>query len=109
MKPHQQLEVFLPKLRKGIAEVIIASYEFDIRTRAQPRPLRHPENIKTPGLLHVTMELLTNDQDGSEAADWHNALTHAIFDYGDAYVARHGCRPLNPGGPDWTEGPTGRA
>jgi hypothetical protein len=32
MKPHQQLEVFLPKLReglrrKGIAEVIIASYE----------------------------------------------------------------------------------
>jgi hypothetical protein len=51
MKPHQQLEVFLPKLReglrrKGIAEVIIASYEFDIRTRAQPRPLKTPREYQ---------------------------------------------------------------
>lgn len=115
MEPHQQLEVFLPALReglrrKGIAEVIIASYEFDIRTRAQPRPLKTAGEYHDAWIAcHVTMELLTNDQDGSEAADWHYALTHAVFDYEDAYVARHGCRPLNPGGPEWTEGPTGTA
>jgi hypothetical protein len=115
VEAHQKLSVFLPKLReglrrKGIAAITIASYEFDITTRARPQPLKDQTDYQDAWIAcHVAMDILTDDQDGSEAADWHNALCHRVFDYEDAFEARHGCRPLNPGGPEWTEGPTGRA
>ena len=35
-------------------------------------------------------DILTTLDDGSEAAAWCNALTHRIFDFEDAYKARHG-------------------
>ena len=115
METHQNLDIFLPTLREalqreGIAEDTIAAYELDVRTRAKPKPLKTSREYQDAWIAcHVTMDILTNDRDGSEAADWHNALCHAVFDYEDAYEARHGCRPLNPGGPEWTDGPTGRA
>ena len=48
------------------------------------------------------MDVLTSDDDGSEAATWLHAISHAIFDYEDAFKKQYGCRPLHPGGADWT-------
>ena len=115
MEPHQHLEVFLPKLceglrREGIAEDAIAGYVFQVRTRKKPRPLKTEwEYLNAWRACHVAMEILTDNDDGSEAADWLNALTHRVFDYEDAFEDRHRRRPLNPDGPEWTDGPTGNA
>jgi len=60
-------------------------------------------------ICHAAEGILTTLDDGSEAAAWCASLAHAIIDFEDAYEAQHGRRPLNPGPPEWTEGPQGSA
>jgi hypothetical protein len=115
MEPHQRLKLFVPKLREGlrregIAERRIAAYEFHLKMGIRPGPLRNQKDYEDAWTAcHVAMNILTNDEDGSEAAHWLRALTHRVFDYEDAFKASHGCQPLNPGGPEWVDGPTGTA
>jgi hypothetical protein len=115
LQPHQRLDVFLPKLREGLRRGgfdrgSIKAYERDIRTRANPKPLKTLKEYQDAwSACHVAMDILTDDDDGSEGADWLRALTNAVFDYEDAYQARHGYWPLHPGGPGWTTGPIGNA
>ena len=54
-------------------------------------------------------DILTTLDDGSDAAVWCCALARPIFDFELDYLARHGHRPLNAGGPEVTDGPTGSA
>jgi hypothetical protein len=115
LQPHQRLDVFLPKLREGLRREgfngeTIKAYELDIRTRAKPKPLETLKEYQDAwSACHVAMGILTDDDDGSEGADWLRVLTNAVFDYEDAYQARHGYWPLHPGGPGWTTGPIGNA
>ena len=115
MEPHQCLKSFLPELRiglrrEGLDKSDIAAIERDITTRAKPKPLKSQKAYEVAWTAcQVTMDILTTPEDGSEAADWYNDLCHRVFDYEDDYEARLGHRPLNPGGPKWTDGPSGNA
>lgn len=60
-------------------------------------------------VAHAMTTILTNDEDDSKASAWFTALSHRILDFEDAHEASHGWFPLNPGGPEWTDGPKGSA
>jgi len=88
--------------RDGLSEVAATFFLTAIRTRANQRPLETAEHYREAWVAaQAAMYVLTSDDDGSEAATWVHAISHAIFDYEDAYEKQHGYRPLHPGGADW--------
>jgi hypothetical protein len=113
--PNPPLEILLPRLqlvfrRDGLSEEAATSFLTAIRTGAKQLPLDTAERYHEAWLAaQAAMEVLTSDDDGSEAATRLHTISHAIFDYEDAYEKQHGYRPLHPGGADWTDGPIGNA
>jgi hypothetical protein len=115
LEPHQKLEVFLPKLltaleRKGLSEAAVVLTWKSVLAGAKQPPIKTVEHYQVAWTACTTAEeILTTLDDGSEAAAWCSALVHRLFDFEDTYQARHGHRPLNPAGPEETDGPTGSA
>jgi hypothetical protein len=54
-------------------------------------------------------DILTTLDDGSEGAAWCSQIAHRIFDYQDAFKAKHGYMPLDPGPIEQASGPVGTA
>ena len=98
--PNPPLKILLPKLqmvfrRDGLSEEAATFFLTAIRTRANQRPLETAEHYREAWVAaQAVMDVLTSDDDGSEAASWLHAVSHAIFDYEDAYEKQHGYRPL---------------
>jgi hypothetical protein len=115
MESHQRLHVFLPKLRLallrcGMSDEMVASVCGDILEANPPRTIPTAHAYQRAWVICDAMEgLLTTLDDGSEAAAWCTALAHRIFDFEDAFRAKHGHPPLNSGPPECTDGPHGRA
>lgn len=115
MEPHQTLRAFLPKLRSalvriGMSDEAAASVCNDIQKGNPPRAIDSASGYQRAWVICDEMqEILTTLDDGSEAAAWCTALAHRIFDYEDAYKAKHRHMPLNPGPPERTDGPIGTA
>jgi hypothetical protein len=115
MEPHHDLDVFLPKLRDLLIANGMTPGEADfacesIRVGAKPQAIKRIEDYRHAWTVcHAMEDVLTDLDDGSDAANYCSALAHRIFDYEDEYTAKHGRRPLNPGGPEWTEGGHGNA
>ena len=115
MEPDQRLEIFLPRLltaleRKGLSEAAVVFAWKSVLAGAKQPPIKTVEHYQIAWTACDTAsDILTTLDDGSEAAAWCSALTHRIFDFEDAYKAKHGHRPLSPGGPEETDGPTGSA
>jgi hypothetical protein len=96
--------------RSGLSKRAATTVCNDIADGEPPRRISTPEAYRKAWIICKAMEeVLTTLDDGSEAAVWCTALAYRIFDFEDAYKAKHGCKPLNPGGPEWTDGPTGSA
>jgi hypothetical protein len=53
-------------------------------------------------------EVLTAEDDNSEAGQWHTRFAHAVIDFEDTYKAQYGHYPLNAAKEDWM-GPVGHA
>ena len=115
MEPDQRLEIFLPRLlkaleRKGLSEAAVVFAWKSVLAGAQQPPIKTVEHYQIAwSACDTASDILTTLDDGSEAAAWCSALTHRIFDFEDAYKVKHGHRPLSPGGPEETDGPTGSA
>ena len=115
LEPHQRLHAFLPKLRlalmrNGMSNEAAASVCNDIEEGNPPGVISTPDAYQRSWVICKAIEeILTTLDDGSGAAAWCSAIAHRILDFEDAYEAKHGHRPLNPGPPEWTDGPTGSA
>ena len=115
MESHQRLHVFLPKLRiklmrSGMSNARAAAVCNDILELNLPRPISTAHAYQQAWVICDAMEgILTNLDDGSEAAAWCMALAQRIFEFEDAFRTRHGYMPLNPAPQDLTDGPTGNA
>jgi hypothetical protein len=115
MDPLQKLGVFLPKLhaelvRNGMSSEVAAFTCNAIRVGARPPIVATLEAYREAWIVcHAMQRILTTLDDGSEAAAWCVALAHALKDFENAYVKEHGHQPLNPGPPETTDGPKGRA
>ena len=115
MEPHQRLEVFLPKLlaaleRKGLSEAAVVFAWKSVMAGSKQPPIKTVEHYQVAwAACDAASEILTTLDDGSAAAIWCSALTYRVFDFEDAYMARHGHLPLSPGGPEETDGPLGYA
>jgi len=53
-------------------------------------------------------EVLTAEDDNSEAGQWHTRFANAVIDFEDTYKAQYGHYPLNAAREDWM-GPVGHA
>jgi hypothetical protein len=115
MSANPRLEVLLPKLfeallREGFtldqAALICTSVR---KKRLPPRIKSQDDYVSAWTVCHATEEVLITLDDGSAVAVWCSALASRVIEYEDAYLASQGHRPLNPGGPEWTVGPTGSA
>jgi hypothetical protein len=113
--PNPPLEILLPKLRAaflhdGLSEEVTESFLIAIRLRrAQPALETGEQYREAWTAAQAAMGVMTCNQDNSEAAKWLRDITDAIFAYEDTYEVAHGHRPLNPGPPEWTDGPVGTA
>ena len=115
MEPHQRLEVFLPKLltaleRKGLSEAAVVFAWKSVMAGSKQPPIKTVEHYQVAWTAcEAASEILTTLEDGSASAAWCCALSRRIFEFEDAYLIRHGHRPLSPGGPEVTDGPMGNA
>jgi hypothetical protein len=115
MESHQRLHVFLPKLRIklmrcGMSNARAGEVCNDILELNLPGPISTASAYQRAWVICDAMEeILTNLDDGSEAAAWCLALAHRIFEFEDSFRAKHGYMPLNPAPRDLTDGPTGNA
>ena len=109
--PTRDFEIFLPRLlkaleRKGLSEAAVVFAWKSVLAGAKQPPIKTVEHYQIAwSACDTASDILTTLDDGSEAAAWCSALTHRIFDFEGTYKAKHGHRPLSPGGPDETEGP----
>ena len=115
MEPHQKLEVFLPRLltpleRKGLSEAAVLLACKSVLAGPKQPPIKTLEHYQVAWTAcDAAADILTTLDDGSDAAVWCCALARRIFDFERAYMAQHGHAPLNAGGPEVTDGPTGSA
>src|SRR5262245_28065152 len=115
MSANPRLEVILPKLfealvREGFTSDQATLVCTSVRNKRLPPPIKDQDGYLAAWMVcHASEEILTTLDDGSDVAVWCSALATRVMEYEDAYLARQGHRPLNPGGPEWTVGPTGRA
>jgi hypothetical protein len=115
MEPHQRLPVFLPKLRAALVHIGFSKEEADsvcndIRAGRPPKPISTASHYHRAWVICDAMEdILTTLDDGSEGAAWCSQIAHRIFDYQDAFKAKHGYMPLDPGPIEQASGPVGTA
>jgi len=98
---------FLPKFRaeldkagisdpRGVCEALAAG--------AKQPPLASLEEYQRAwSILYAAEAVRTDDYDGSPVEEWVTALAHRVFDFEDAFKAKHGYMPLNPALEDWYE------
>ena len=99
MVPHQQLETFLPRLycrliEDGLSEDAAKRHCQAICFESEPPPLKSLAEYQDAWMVcHSIMDLVTDDEDGSEIDAWLTALSHRTFDFEDTYRTEHGCLP----------------
>jgi hypothetical protein len=92
-------------VRNGISEDHAAFICNSVTVRAQQPSITTIEQYQEAWTVcYAAEEVLTSLDDGSEAVAWRTALAHVIFDFEDAYLAKHGHMPLNPAPPEGTDG-----
>jgi hypothetical protein len=115
VEPHQKLEVFLPKLltaleRRGVSEAAVVLTCKSLMAGGKQPPIKTVEHYQVAWTAcDAAADILTTLDDSSDGAVWCRALARRIFDFEADYVALHGHAPLNPGGPEATDGPAGTA
>jgi hypothetical protein len=115
MVPNPPLELFLPQLhgkliKRGISPKRATSICQAILSGKKQRAIKTVEQYQEAWTVaDASNEILTTIEDGSKLAAWSTEYNHALFDFEDAYFAKHGHMPLNPGPAEMTDGPTGRA
>jgi hypothetical protein len=81
--PNTPLEL-LPSLqmvfrRDGLSEEAATFFLTAIRTGASQRPLETAEHYREPWVAaQAAMDVLTSDDDGSDAATWLHAISHCV-------------------------------
>jgi hypothetical protein len=115
MEAHQRLPVFLPKLYAALLHVGFPEKEADIVCDAISKG-HPPGRIASASSYHrawivcdAMEDILTTVDDGSEAATWCMQLADRIFEYQDAFKAKHGYMPLDPSPIGQNTGPAGTA
>jgi hypothetical protein len=115
MSANPRLEVLLPKLfelllKEGFTSDQAAFVCSSVRKKRLPPPIKGQDDyVSAWAVCHAAEEILVTLDDGSDLAVWCSALASRVIEYEDSYLASQGHRPLNPGGPEWTVGPTGSA
>jgi hypothetical protein len=115
MESDQRLPVFLPRLHAALLHLGFSKSQansvcHDIRAGNPPKPILNASQYHRAWAICDAMEdILTTLDDGSEAATWCSLIAHRIFDYQDAFKAKHGYMPLDPGPIEQVSGPVGRA